>query len=60
MVHVRGVLAATEGDLLHRAEVRDVDAVRAGRRLAETLLAGVAPPTHNGTGDDRGERRGVG
>ena len=39
-VHVRGVLATAEGDPLHRGALSDSDGVRAGRQLAETLLAG--------------------
>ena len=42
-VHVRGVLAPTEGEALRRAAVSDGDAARAGRRLAERLTEGVEP-----------------
>ncbi len=55
-VHVSGVLAPSVDGPLRRAAVSDDDGVRAGRHLAETLLAGTAP-----TADNRasfGERRG--
>ncbi len=41
-VRVRGVLAPSVGDPLRRAEISDENATRAGRRLAEALLAGAA------------------
>ncbi len=41
-VQVRGVLATAAGEPLRRAEISDGNAVRAGRRLAEALLAGTA------------------
>ena len=55
-VHVRGVLAAAEGDPLRRAEVTGENDVLAGRHLAETLLAGTASPADNRA--SFGERRG--
>lgn len=39
-VHLRGVLAPAEGEPLRRATVRGDDGARAGRELAEILLAG--------------------
>lgn len=41
-VHVRGVLAPAADEPLRRAALSDENATRAGRRLAEALLAGVA------------------
>ena len=57
-VHVQGVLAAAAGDPLRRADVTGKEEVLAGRHLAETLLAGTAPPADNRA--SFGERRGDG
>ena len=43
-VHVTGVLASAAGGPLHRAAISGDDGARAGRQLAETLMARAALP----------------